>query len=431
MTEVDQIALATRASESPTSAAVRLSAWYALGVLTLVYACQFMDRQIVAILLEPIRREFHLTDSQLGVLTGIALSVPFAVAGIPLGIVADRVNRRRLLALLLLIWSTCTAACGLATTFPMLLLARVAVGASEAGGYPAAMAMVGDSFPERRRSVAASIFQSGSSLGAVAAYLLGGLIAQAYGWRAAFFLAFVPGLAISLLLLFTVRDAPRRSFGPDEEAAAKSSFIGAFVDALTFLRGRPALIHLVAAMVVSALGLSAYAAWLASFYVRTYGVSLSHVGTIVGVTGLFGALAHIGTSHVADRLGARNPRWPLFFSAVCSVLVLPLGLILANQGQLAGAVAVSATIQVFAGVCIPIIYANILNLTPQARRGRVLSIVTVLANMIGYGLGPLLTGLVSDAFGGALRIALAVISIYGAWAGAHFVLAARHVRQRA
>ena len=404
------------------------NAWYALAVLTLVYACQFMDRQIMAILLEPIRREFHLTDTQLGLLTGFAFSISFALAGIPLGILADRVNRKKLVATLLLVWSACTALCGLASSYPMLLISRVTVGAAESGGAPTSMAMLGDAFPARRRSLAASVFQSGGAIGGAVAFVLGGFIAEAYGWRAAFFLAFLPGLIVAFLLFATVREPPRGAMSEQATGPDKSSFGRAFVDGLVFIRGQPALIHVICGMTISAVGLSAFASWVASFYVRTYDVSLSLVGTIVGATGIFGALSHIATSYFADWLGTKNRRWPLQLSALCSASVLPIGLMMANQPTLAGAITFAVMLAVLSGVYIPIAYAGVMNLTPPNRRAQTLSIGIVLMNMIGYGFGPLVTGVLSDAFGGALSLALGALSTYGIWSAAHFLLAARAMK---
>lgn len=428
MAELGTVASPTQSERADD--AVPLSAWYTLFVLLLMYTLQFMDRQIVAVLLEPIRGEFDLTDTQLGILTGFALSVPFAMAGIPLGIVADRVDRRKLIATLLMIWSACTVLCGVARNFPMLLAARAAVGASEAGGYPAAMAMIGDCFPERRRSLAASIFQCGASLGIMAAYLLGGYVATKWGWRMAFYVAFAPAPIVALMLLLTVRSPERRDVPAIAPNPAGRSFVGEFVEAITFIRRQPGLIHLMVGMVVAAFGLAAYASWTASFYVRTHDLPLSLVGTIAGSIAVFGAVSHIATSYVADRLGVTNARWPLYFAALCSVLVVPACLVMCFQPTVTGAVIGAVANAFVAGASLPICYAAILNVTPPGMRARIVSIIIVLTNVLGYGLGPLVTGMISDAFGGAVNVALAIVSTYGIWSAAHFVWAARGLSQQ-
>src|SRR5690606_9272996 len=188
---------------------VAKGAWYTLIVLTLVYVSNSIDRTVMSILIEPVKAEFQLSDSQLGVLTGLAFGLTYALAGLPMGWLIDRVNRTKLLAAVVAIWSVCTSICGFAQSYPALVMARLAVGASESAAAPTAMSMIADLFPKERRSTAMGIFWTSTAFGTARSLLLGGVIAAIYGWRAAFFVAGVPGLILAVLIFLTVREPAR------------------------------------------------------------------------------------------------------------------------------------------------------------------------------------------------------------------------------
>lgn len=175
--------------------------WYTLGLLTLIYLCHAVDRSVISIVLEPLKQEFGISDSQVGILTGLAYATLYALAGIPIGYLIDRRNRRNLLAVLVAVWSACTVACGFAQNYWHLLTARLTVGAAEAGGAPTALSIISDLFPPDRRSTAISIFWVSTALGTAVSFAIGGLVAAEYGWRAAFFVAGLPGLLLVILLL--------------------------------------------------------------------------------------------------------------------------------------------------------------------------------------------------------------------------------------
>jgi MFS family permease len=182
---------------------------YTLFILMLTYSCNVMDRNILTMVLEPIRHEFALSDTQLGLLSGLSFAIFYAVAGLPLGLAADRLNRRNLIFVCLTLWSGMTALCGMAGSFVQLLVARIGVGVGEAGGGPPAMAMISDLFSAKRRATAISAFYLASPLGSLVSFAGGGWLAQHYGWRTAFYAAGVPGLILAAVLILTVREPPR------------------------------------------------------------------------------------------------------------------------------------------------------------------------------------------------------------------------------
>jgi len=185
--------------------------WYALAVFTLVYTMINIDRGILSVMIEPIKKEFHLNDSQVGLLTGIAFALFFGIAGIPFGRWTDRGNRKTVLGVSLLLFSLMTAACGLAGNFVHLLLARMVVGAGEAGGGPTTISMTSDYFPPERRATAISIYYLGSPLGQMITLFFGGMIISAYGWRSGFLAAGGLGLLLLTLIVLTLPEPQRRN----------------------------------------------------------------------------------------------------------------------------------------------------------------------------------------------------------------------------
>jgi predicted MFS family arabinose efflux permease len=219
--------------------------WYALAVLTTVYIFNIADRYVVSTLIEPIKADLHLSDTAIGFLTGTALAIFYTGMGLPLGLIADRVDRRKLIAVSIGIWSLMTAACGAAMTFTQLMLARIGVGIGEAGGTPASQSMIADIFPFSQRVIATSIFTLGAAAGSMLGSTAGGNIAEAFGWRAAFFALGVPGLILALLLRFTVTEPLR---GAHQSGAAGS--VPSIGETLRFMRTQRSLVHVIAGATV-------------------------------------------------------------------------------------------------------------------------------------------------------------------------------------
>ena len=222
---------------TPTSAAdgesviTRRVAGYGLFMLTLVYAFNFIDRQILVILQEPIKLEMGLSDAQLGLLSGFSFALVYITAGIPIAYWADRSNRRNIIAGSLTIWSGMTALSGLAQNYSQLLLARIGVGIGEAGGSPPAHSMISDYYPPAQRATALAIYSTGIYLGVAAGFLLGGVISQVYGWRTAFMAAGLPGVVLAVVLLLTVREPVRGRW----ESAPRAAYKPGLRETLTLL----------------------------------------------------------------------------------------------------------------------------------------------------------------------------------------------------
>ncbi|MDB5392640.1 MAG: transporter [Rhodospirillales bacterium] len=404
---------------------------YTLLILGLVYSCNVMDRNILTILLDPIRQEFGLNDSELGLLSGLSFAIFYALAGLPLGAAADRLNRRNLIVVCLTLWSGMTAVCGLSRTFVQLLVARIGVGIGEAGGAPAAMAMISDLFPARQRATAISAFYLASPVGAMAALAAGGWVAGHYGWRWAFLAAGVPGLILALVLLLTVRE-PRRGLSDDAAATLTAQPV---LETLRFIASQRSLLHLIAGTALTVFVVSGIGTWSASFFIRIHGFSTAQIGPILALaTGAVGFVGTLAGGLIVDRLGRRDDRRRCWALATASLLTAPL---------IAACVLVpSATAAVIfytLYVLVSFFWYGPVNglcqsLVDVRMRATISSVVYLTGNLLGFGLGSQIIGLLSDwlteRFGAeSLRYGMLVAALFSLWAGLHFYLAARTVRR--
>lgn len=371
-------------------------AWYALVVLTLIYTCHYIDRSVLSILIQPIKTEFGLTDTQLGILTGLAYALFYAAAGIPLGFLIDRVNRRNLLALLVAAWSAFTAACGLANNFWHLMIARFAVGMAESGGSPAAMSMLTDIFPPKQRSMAVGFFWMSTSIGAAVALSLGGYLAQTFGWRTAFFVAGAPGLFLALLLLFTIKE-PKRGATEDKPLAVEKP--PTLAETWRHAVGNRMFVYAFLGMITNSIVGSGILIWEATFLVRVHGLSLLDAGMTVGAIAItFSVASTFLGGVIADRLSRkRGLAGAALVPAVSGVLTFFAGVFMVSAPTLAlaitGMVLWETAYRAYFGPGNNLVLSNVL----PRMRGIAGSASQATTNLIGWGMGPTIIGIVSDA----------------------------------
>lgn len=423
---VDMEVTGEAVASQPTMASSSNNRWYVLAILTLIYACHHLDRSVVSILIEPIRHEFGLSDAQLGLLTGLAYSAAFAVAGIPIGLMIDRVNRRNLLGGLVFLWSGLTAVCGFTQSYTTLLLARMGVGAAEAGGSPTSMSLIGDLFPLKERSTAIGLFFVNNGIAAIATFFVGAYVATQYGWRSAFFVAGLPGIVLALVLLGTVKEPLRGGHDKRVEEGAKAPSLPTV---LRHILANRSLVHLFVAMPLLVTSVASLGAWLAPFCMRHLGMELKGASLIVAVAiGVFGSLGSLAGGWLSDRLIRKDLRYrPLFAAAACLVCIpVSLGAMLTTSSGVALALIFLAATLMFAAI--PPGFANMISMVTPRMRGVTSAFMQIATNLIGYGAGPFFVGLLSDQLGGAqfLRYALAMVMSCALLLGTiHFALSAR------
>jgi predicted MFS family arabinose efflux permease len=399
---------------------------YALGLLLTVYVFNFLDRQILTILAGPISRELKLSDGELGFLTGPAFALFYTSAGIPLARWADVGVRRSIIALALLVWSGMTALSGAAQSLTHIALARLGVGLGEAGCSPPAHSLISDLFPPERRASALSTYALGVSIGGALGTLLGGWLAEWIGWRWAFVAVGVPGVALALVVRFTLREPPR----------AHVASRGSMLDALGFMSRRRSFVHMASGAALLAFSGYGTGAFSPVFLERVHHLSTGEVGSWLGGIALSaGALGTWLGGALADRFGRADARWYLGLPAVAALLSLPFNALyyLWPEGRMA--IVLSAPASVFGIMYLGPTFAMTQSLVRPETRALASAVLLFVINAIGLGLGPLFVGLFSDALtprlgADSIRYAsLATAAVATCWAAAHYALGTRTLRE--
>jgi MFS family permease len=380
-------ASSSEAAAASAAAPSQAAAGYVLALLTIVYAFNYLDRQLLSVLMEPVKAEFGVSDGELGLLTGFLFAAIYTVAGIPVARIADVVGRKVVLAISLAIWSAMTALTGFTASFAQLRLARIGVALGEAGGTPPSFALISDIFPPQRRATALGIFATGTSFGTLLGNVLGGWIGQELGWRAAFVWLGLPGLLLAAVLALTVREPPRAAAPPD---------VG-LRDVLRELFSQPTFVWMVAGVSLAAFAGYGFGMWKPSFMMRTHDFSLRTAGVAIGFVNLFtGVASSFLGGFLADRLGKRDPRWPLRVAALSALIALPCNVSFLLWPDPWVALFGISLIGIAGGMWPPPTYATSQALVPPHMRARATAILLFFLNLIGLGLGPWGIGELSD-----------------------------------
>jgi MFS family permease len=414
-------------SESPNNPST-LYRNYVLFMLTIVYVFNFIDRQLLVILQESIKKELHLSDSLLGWLSGFAFVIFYVTLGLPIARFADRTSRRTTVAVSLGLWSIMSALTGTARNFIQLLLARIGVGVGEAGGSPPAHAMISDYFPPKSRSTALAIYSSGIYIGVLIGFILGGHLSQHFGWRTAFFVVSSPGIVFALLFYATVKEPRRGATDPDtaqaNERPSLSSVLKQLYTSKTF-------VYLCMATALHVFCIYGLMNWAASFLGRSHGMTVAQRGAALGLAlGIGGAMGSFAGGALTDRYGKKDIRWYMKLPAYAVLLsvFLVAGALFLNNNMLSvicfGCVA--ALQSSYLGPSIAVAHS----LVPASMRALTSAILFFVLNLIGQGFGPWVVGMISDGLKSnlgseSLRWAMSVNIIVGVAAMILFFRTAR------
>lgn len=424
----------TEERERPKSAYSKpLYRYYVLAVLTIVYAFNFIDRQLLVILQEPIKAELGLSDTQLGLLTGFAFALFYVICGIPIARWADKGSRRNIIALSLTIWSGMTAVSGMAGNFMHLLLARIGVAVGEAGGSPPSHSMISDIFKPKNRALALSVYSIGIYIGILIGFALGGWIAQTFGWRLAFFVVGVPGVVLAVLLRLTIKEPDR---GWSENAPVDVSPAPSIGTVIRLLWSRVSFRHIAMAASMQAFIIYGIGNWLPSYFLRNYSIELAELGTWMALTtGLGGAIGSFTGGWLADKFGARDIRWYLWIPAILTFMIVPVLSVILLTGSLYLALILTAPFHFLSAAYLGSVLAVSHSLVTLRMRALTSAVLFFVLNLIGLGLGPLIVGMMSDVFTqngrpNSLRDAMLICGTIAAlWSVSHYVLGARQVRR--
>lgn len=408
--------------------------YYVLAVLSLISFFNYMDRNIVRVLMEPIKTDLKITDTQVGLLVGFSFALVYAAFGIPLARLADKHSRIRILSAAIVVWSFLTAVSGVARNFLQLVVLRGGVALGEAGCVPAAHSLIVDHFQPQRRAWAFSVFQAIGILGAVIGTVIGGMLAQAFGWRWTFAILGAPGVLVGLLALLTIRE-PVRSHHTAGVTVARSD--AGLPSAVASLLRQKTYRNIVIAIALENFVSLGVGAWTIPFFIRVHGLSLAEVSLWLGASsGAGGVIGTLAGGAASAKLVVRDRRWEVWLPAAAAGLALPLNLV-TFLSPVATIALSAAFVTAFVGQLGngPGL-ASIQSVAGPERRALAVAILMFANAMIGLGLGPLVVGVISDRLLPtvghlSLRYAFLAVLTVSVWSIFHFLLAARSYRQDA
>jgi MFS family permease len=388
--------------------------WYMLGVLVLIYIMGTVDRAVLSVIAEPLKLQFHLSDKQLGALTGTAYSVTYALAVLPMGRLIDRVDRRALLSVTVAIWSLLTAACAMSSSFIMLAAARMGVGAAEAPVMPASLSLIADVIPKKQRNTAVSIYVSGAAAGQILIFIVGGWLLMHFDWRTVFLVAGGPAALLAALLYFTTREPERGALDAADlgalSAAAKKDPPRKVTRLIRDILGNAALrFAILAYTLVTGIGYSV-TVWITSFLVRVHGMTVGQGAIWAGVG--FGVCMTAGSllaGPLADRLSNGDQRRVAIIPAVTTVVGAAAGAVMSLANTSLVSLIALSVFALMAGFFIATGTSLVLSLAAPNERGTTMATNRLISILLGTGLIPVMTGAISDAIGGAGSIRPALL----------------------
>ncbi|OYY92093.1 MAG: hypothetical protein B7Y45_01005 [Sphingomonas sp. 28-66-16] len=368
--------------------------FYLLAILLAASVCSYIDRGVLPLLQEKIKPELGLSDADLGIATGPAFALFYALSSLPIARLAERLDRRKLLATTVALWSVMTAACGMAGGLWSLAAARLGVGLGEGGYVPTAHSLLSDHFPRRQRGFAMAVLSTGAPIAGMLMPLVGGYVAHVFGWRAAFYFLGAGGLVLALVIGITLRDP--RAVGTAAGVRAQS-----FGDDLRWLFTNRAFAWLFLAGALTGIGKGGFGTFLPSFMMRVHHLNLIEAGSVIGISGLAGLAGTFLGGYLADRFaGERGRSYPLicaiggvitaalYFSAMFQTAWIPTFVLL---------VAAMFASDMKTGPN----YAAVQNLVPVRMRATAAAVFMIAATLIGSSVGPIVAGLVSDSVASA------------------------------
>ena len=406
--------------------------YYALGLLTVVYSFNFIDRQLLSILQESIKADLSLSDSQLGLLTGFAFAVFYVTAGLPIARWADRGNRRNIIAFSVGLWSLMTALSGFVQNYGQLLAARIGVGVGEAGGSPPSHSIISDIFPPEQRASAISFYSTGVNLGILFGFLLGGWINEFFGWRIAFLVVGTPGIIIAIIVRYTLAE-PIRGLSENKKVSTESV---PFKEVLSVLWRHVSFRHMALGAAFNAFASYSTSNWTASFFIRTHDMTTGELGTwLAAIIGFGGAVGVLGGGLLADRLARNDKRWYMWIPALAGFVSVPFMIGVYTVDNAYAALAFAVVPGVMFNVYLGNTIATTHGLVGLRMRATASAILFLILSIIGLGIGPVAVGTLSDLLASSygedsLRQAmLYIIPVMMFWSAYHFYMASKTVRE--
>ncbi len=410
--------------------------YYVLVLLTICYVANTVDRsQVLSASLQAIKREFNATDAQLGMLSGLPFALFYSFLGIPIAAWADRSSRRNVLAWACTLWSAATGTCGAAVNFGMLFGARVFTAVGEAGGTPPSHSLISDYFPKRTRATAFSVYALAVPIGTAVGAAIGGWGTLHLGWRRTFYLVGFPGIALALLVRATVIEPPRgyADFGGHAPARAKAPRLA---EVCAYMFRRPSFVHLSLASGLHSVVWYAAGAFNNLFFQRSHAMTAAQAGYWISLFSLIGGVGTFTGGSLADWLskGRNDRRWYLWVPSIGTLLCVPLQFFAYLWPGTSIVLPAFGAMTFMASVFFGPSFAMTQAISPLRMRSVATSLLLLVQTVIGQGIGPWLTGYVSDALhasmgAASLRYSLVIVGLVNVWAALHYFIGARSLRQ--
>jgi len=397
-----------------------------MTILILVIAIANVDRFAFSIILDPLKKEFGMSDTMAGFLTGSAFALFYATFGIPVARIADTVNRRKVIAVAVGLWSIATALCGVAQTQLQLFIFRMSVGIGEAGATPPSHSLIANYFPPEKRALPMASLYVGAMMGSSLVFFVGGWLAQQYGWRIMLLAVGLPGVIISVLAwVFLVEKRPATPLPSFGAMASETWAVG------KILFGNPAYVHLMIGYTFFGFVSFGVTHWDTAYFARSFSMSIPEVTKAIGASTLIaGLIGVVSGGFIGQLLAKRGLKWFAIFPACCMLLCTPffLGKYMISDFKLAVlSMIIGSTILIaFVGP----FFAAVQAVVTDRERSTAVALVVFFANILGYGLGPVIVGFLSDLFAAehgvmSLRYALPIATLVMPWAAAHIYYASR------
>ena len=426
----DKNTAVTEVAAAPTEK-TSIAAYYALGMLTLIYSLNFLDRTVITILIDPIKRDYHLSDKMMGFISGFGFVIMYSILAAPVARWADRGNRRSIITYGLVLWSGMTALAGVARNALQLTLSRFGVGVGEAAGTAPSASMISDLFPGEKRSSAMSIYQLGPVFGGFLGAFIGGWVNQYYGWHDAFLVAGIPGLLVALIFRFTVREPARGRSEPKKVSTLQENLRETF----RFMLSQRCYMLILIGFCFTTFTQFGFGTWTAPFLGRIHHLNSAQIGTYVGTVragaGLFGTLAG---GYLSDWMGRKDVRWRMYISAICSILAFPGVLLFVFAKSLFVCIVGFTIVSMMSPVHVGPIVAASHSVVKVGMRAFSTSVVYLISELIGLGLGPFLIGVFNDHYAhrlgvGVIRYSMSTAAITTLVGGLLFILGAQFLQR--
>ena len=447
----------TEPESAPAILAQRWYSYYVLGLLTLSYVLNTVDRSsVLTLLLEDIKKEFEASDTQLALLGGIPFAFFYAFCGIPLARWADRSSRRMVLTLAVATWSAMTAFCGLAVSYLMLFFSRVGVAIGEAGGSPPSHSLISDYFPKKLRGTAFSVFALGVPIGTAVGSFIGGWSNDTFGWRTTFVIVGLPGVFLALVLRLTIKEPPRgyadrfldqdgRPVPPNAVLPLTKTQAPPVLEVFRFLMQKRSFVHLSLAAALHSVAWYAGSVFNGPFLIRSHDVTRTEAGFYLGIIAAVGGVGTFLGGVAADRLSTRknDRRWYMLVPGIATLTMVPFQFVTFLHPSLAVAFPSFCFTMLLAAVFFGPSFAMTQALAALRMRSVATSILLFVQTLIGFGLGPLVAGRISDWLQPAgmnlpllglvgqgkdsLRWGLVILGLVNIWSAAHYFRGSRYL----